>query len=482
MKKANIIFILSDQHNKKVMGNAGDPFIKTPNLDWLASEGTSLKNCYCGSPLCVPSRSSILSGLLPSNTGVFNNMQCLRSDEATFVHSLAIAGYETVLCGRMHFNGPDQRHGFEKRFVGDITPSFPGRKNEVYGCLEGTTGQNAIAIEKSGPGHSNVLSFDDDVLSSACNYLEERKDERSLFMTVGFYGPHCPYVCPKELFDYYYNLLPEPNMLNEDEKKKLHPAVKKWIKNRGIERVTAEDIKRVRASYYGMVTYLDTQIGVLMEKIKKTVGLENTLIIYASDHGDNIGYHTLFWKTNFYEEAVSVPVIFSYPGHIEKGKSITELTSLLDFAPTLINFCNGPALPKYNGEDIYPTLQGGDTINNDRCIISQLGDVKGDNPSAMIRKGDWKLVSHYGYKNPQLFNLNEDPYESTDLSNDERFNHIMEELLKELSLYWDGETVNELVQTSISKIRILKQWTKETNLEGIEEWQGDADNNYIRYN
>ena len=123
--KKHIVFLFSDQHNPNVAGFAGDPWVRTPNLDRLAASGTVFGNCYCASPLCVPSRAAMLSSRLPSNTGIINNFQCLPSDRVTFVHSLAIAGYDTVLSGRMHFIGPDQRHGYEKRLVGDITPSFP---------------------------------------------------------------------------------------------------------------------------------------------------------------------------------------------------------------------------------------------------------------------------------------------------------------------------------------------------------------------
>ena len=111
MKKPNIVFILSDQHNGEILGAAGDKWIRTPNIDALADSGVNCANAYCNSPLCVPSRSSMLSGLLPDKTGIFNNTQSLRGDRATFVHCLAASGYETVLCGRMHFVGPDQRHG-----------------------------------------------------------------------------------------------------------------------------------------------------------------------------------------------------------------------------------------------------------------------------------------------------------------------------------------------------------------------------------
>ena len=153
-KVANhIVLVLSDQHNPKITGFSGNTLIRTPTLDFLAAGGTSLSNCYCASPLCVPSRAAMLAGVLPS-------------DRATFVHSLGIAGYETVLCGRMHFVGPDQRQGYMKRFVGDITSPFVGGGFDL-GFLKKADEQSRSALEKAGPGNSSVLDYDQEVFEQA---------------------------------------------------------------------------------------------------------------------------------------------------------------------------------------------------------------------------------------------------------------------------------------------------------------------------
>ena len=124
----DILFIISDQHSYKVQGNAGNTIIKTPNLDRLAKDGTVMRDCYAACPLCVPSRLSMLSGQYPSKIHAMDNQAVLDSGIATFVHALNAGGYDTTLCGRMHFIGPDQRHGFTKRLVGDITPTIFGNE------------------------------------------------------------------------------------------------------------------------------------------------------------------------------------------------------------------------------------------------------------------------------------------------------------------------------------------------------------------
>jgi choline-sulfatase len=481
MKKPNIIYVLSDQHNFEISGFMGDGYVKTPNIDKLAKNGVSMGNCYCNSPLCVPSRSSMLSGLLPTETGIYNNMQCLPTDRATLVHSLSVAGYDTVLCGRMHFSGPDQRHGFEKRLVGDITSSFMGVDNELemYEVFRGASYQARIGIEKSGSGSSAVLKFDTAVTQAACDYIQDREDERPLFMMVGMYAPHCPYVAPKRWYDYYYNTLPIPEVISEKEKKALHPAIQKWIELRGVGDVTAEELRRVRAAYYAMITFMDENTGRIMQAVEKYLGLANTVIIYGSDHGDNIGEHGLFWKTNFYEGSSRVPLIFSWDGVFPKDCWMHELTSLIDMAPTLLDIARAKPLPVMHGESLLSSLKTGKEISKGRTVISLLADIKGDVPSAMIRKGDYKLVIHYGYEQPQLFNITKDPKELNDIGTDPRFAETIQRLKEELFQYWQPDKAYRDLNISIEHYKLIKEWINNVGWTPVEEWKTQKGDNYL---
>jgi len=479
--KPNIIFILSDQHNPAVMGNAGDPVARTPQLDRLFTEGASLDSCYCASPLCVPSRSAMLSGLLPSRTGVYNNMQALNTCNATFVNSLTVGGYETVLSGRMHFVGWDQRHGFEKRLVGDITPCFVGGDNEreIYGDFMRSSGQNMTSIKKSGAGHSAVLDFDRDVINASMVYLQNRKDDRPLFMTVGLYGPHCPYIAPKELYDYYYEHLDEIPFMDLESKAAMHPAIRKWYDNRSLEAITKEDVKRIRAAYYAMVEYMDGLIGELREAIEQTLGLENTVIIYGSDHGDNIGEHGLFWKTNFYEGSARVPMVFVKSDLFPAGRHVTGLTSLLDLAPTLLELTESASLPQYDGISLLSCLMAEQEVPSDRKVISLCSDIKGDEPSAMIRYQQYKLVQHAGYQTCQLFNIDEDPQELNDLGTNSAYKDVVAQLMSDLSQYWNSQEAQQQLKRSKVHFTLMKQWFELVQPPLVEEWRGNPANNYL---
>lgn len=478
--KPNIVFILSDQHNSQILGSAGDPYVRTPHLDALYSEGTSLEKCYCASPLCVPSRSAMLSGLLPSKTGVFNNMQALPTNNATFVNALTVGGYETVLSGRMHFVGWDQQHGYEKRFVGDLTPCFVGADNEeeIYGDFKRSSGQNMTSIKKSGAGNSAVLDYDRDVTDAACSYLQERSDDRPLFMTVGFYGPHCPYIAPKELYDYYYELLPEIPFFDAEKKGKMHPAIRSWYDNRKMDAITKDDVRRIRAAYYALVEYMDTLIGEIVQKAKETLG-PDTLFIYGSDHGDNIGEHGLFWKTNFYEGSSHVPFVFAQKGTIPAGKTIKGVTSLLDVAPTLLELTGSPALPAYDGQSLVPCLLGNEEIALDREVVSFCSDIKGDEPSAMIRLGAYKFVQHAGFEVCQLFDMEKDPQEREDLGSDAAYAHLIADFKQRMKKYWDPEVAQKELAISKSHFSLMKSWFDITKPDIVGEWRGDVSRNYL---
>lgn len=476
----HIIYILSDQHNPYCAGFAGNQLADTPNLDRLAAGGVSFANCYCNSPLCVPSRSSLLAGRLPVKTGVYNNLQCLRTDEATFATCLTVGGYETVLAGRMHFVGYDQRHGFEKRLVGDVGPSFPRpqRQKSLYGFLHGTPDQSRVSIDKSGAGESAVTYFDRAVTDAACSYLRNREDSRPLFLMVGYYNPHCPFVAPQQYYDKYYERLKNCCEAEQVDLDSVHPAIRKFLELRGIERITDEELHRVRAAYYANVEYLDSLIGEIICSAKENLGTENTIILYGSDHGEMLGAHGMFWKSNFYEESARVPMIISWPGHYRQGVTSKDLVSLVDLAPTLSDMGHITHLPAEDGRSLLPLLTGQGEWE-ERAVLSMLIDLKGDRPSAMIRKGNYKLIKWCGYDLPMLFDLTADPQEENNLAARPEYRAITEQLTFELVENWKEEEAIVCLEQGKKQADMLKKWTAAVCPDYPEEWWCPSENNYI---
>lgn len=481
-KQPNIVFILSDQHNASVMANAGDPYINTPNMDRLASTGVKFQNCYCGSPLCVPSRMSLLTGKLPENCRVYNNNQTLHSDFATFAHSANIAGYETILSGRMHFYGADQYHGFEQRLVGDNTPLYHGYDiiKENFGALWTSVLQKREGLTNAGHGDSAVFHFDNDVVDGTIEFLEKREDERPLLLTVGLFAPHPPFVGKKDRFEYYQSILPDAHV-DADFKEKLHPAAAQWLIERGVYEVTTEEWRNMRAAYYSMVEFLDENVGRVLDSVEKTLGLENTIIVYGSDHGEGLGINGIPWKGTFYDCSAKVPLIVSYPKEYKQNVVIDELTSLLDLSATFTDITGGPALPDAEGMSLIEVLKGEGHIAKDRAVISQVGTYPGkaDKPSAMIRKGNYKLISYYGFEVPQLFDLSIDPYEVNNLAELPEYESVVCELAKELGDTWNPELAYQFCVNSSKNFQILTKWSNTTNFPMPKRWEVDPKVNHL---
>ena len=478
-RRPHIVFIFSDQHNPFVLGSQDDAVVRTPNLDRLSAAGVELDNCYCASPLCVPSRSALLTGQHPTRTGIFTNLQSIPSEQPTLAHVLTLAGYRTVLAGRMHFVGPDQRHGYAERLVGDITPSTTGLRKDVYGpYLRGTSGQTRVAVEHSGPGSSAVLQYDAAVVDAACDRIAAQDPDEPLFLTVGTYGPHCPYVCPPDLFEHYYQALPRPEDWSEF-KESVHPAVRLWYQNRRVMDVDLESVHRARAAYYGMVELIDRAVGQIIEAVERSLGLEDTVVIYASDHGDMIGDKGLFWKSNLYDGSARVPAILAWPGAFCPGKRIGGLTSLLDLAPTLIELTGAPALPDMDGESLLDVLTVPEAqIDPQRVVTSYCADMKGDLPSAMVRRGPYKLVAHYQHEVQQLYNLEADGREVNDLGADPAYAGLRAELAVTLA-DWDPAAAYELIQRAAAWRGLIAQANVAAGVLYPDEWYADVGGNVV---
>jgi choline-sulfatase len=467
----NILVLISDQHNPHVLGCTGDPLVRTPNLDRLASEGTLFEHCYCPSPLCVPSRMSFMTSRYPSHNEVWTNRCTLRSDIPTFAHGLGVAGYETILSGRMHFVGPDQRHGFERRIMGSLSPTYVGSPfNALPRELLNATGQSREAVEVSGPGRTGYQYYDEMVAEATVSFLKEageQQRERSFCLTAGFVLPHCPFICPRDDFEYYLDRVPLPEV-PDGYYEGLHPAVKAWRKNRRVEDLTEDEIRRARAGYYGIVTHFDRQVGKVLDALEESGLADNTVVIYTSDHGEMAGENGMWWKSNFYEGAASVPLIVSWPGRIPEGQRLNQVVNLVDIGPTLLELAGSPPLPQVDGRSFAPLLLGGEADWRDETFSEHHAD-QGVPATRMIRRGPWKLV-HYDGHRPQLFNLDDDPNEFHDLGEDPRYADLMRDLTECVLADWSALRIGETLERRESAIRLITEWVDAVHPATPEQW------------
>ncbi len=451
MNAPNIVLIMSDQHNPGIAGYEGNNIIRTPNLDMLARRGVAFSNLYCPSPLCVPSRTGFMTAQYPSAVNVWSNTSILSSHVPTFANKLDESGYETVLCGRMHFDGPDKFHGFAKRIYGDCDYFLT---DEIKG--EGTyktCGQTKYAVQVSGYGKAGYEAFDSKTTQKACDLIKTwTRGTKPCCMVTGYVLPHNPLICSKELFDFYYEKL---STQGNDKNSELNPAIAKWRKNRGVDELTPEENRRALAAYYGLISQMDENIGKIIEAVDNSPLAENTIIIYCSDHGDCANEHGLWWKSNYYDASARVPLIISCPALFDSNKRVDNVASLLDLPSTLLDIAGTENLPKASGQSLKKFLKA-DTRPKDwpNEIFSEYNGDFGEHPSCMIRSGKWKLMYYPEFNSHLLFDMENDPCEINDLAGNKKYAEVAETLIAKILERWSPEKAlkaqtGELVQREI---------------------------------
>lgn len=305
-KKLNILYIMADQLAAPLMKIYNpDSVIKTPNLDALAAKSIQFDSAYCPSPLCGPSRMSMVTGQLPMKIGAYDNAAQILSDAPTYAHYLRREGYETVLAGKMHFV-MDQKHGYERRLTTDIYPGDFGWAADWDADIEDPKQRlewyhNASSIEQAGVCiRSNQLDFDEEVMSESTQFLYDYArgptDQRPFCLTVSLTHPHDPYTIEEDYWNMYEDVeidLPKvPRIPNEEQdphSKRLLKVCDLWDKE-----FSDEQIKRARRAYYGAVSYVDNCVGKLLDVLRKCRLAEDTIIVFSGDHGDMLGERGLW--------------------------------------------------------------------------------------------------------------------------------------------------------------------------------------------
>lgn len=474
----DILIFMSDQHAGFLSGYAGDPIVRTPALDKLARDGTVMENAYTSCPLCVPARMSMLSGQMPSLNGVLDNGGSIPPEQPTFLHALGIAGYETVLCGRMHFDGPDQRHGFSKRIMGELTPVWPGyRKNimkerQLYAMTFAEPG----ALKIIGGGNSPVLEYDRAVTEAALAYLSQ-PHERPQCIVVGTYAPHFPYVAPPELYSYYDSRVELPRSMS-------HACDYDYPPYRGRHwDETPETVHAVRAAYWAMTEFMDSLIGRVREKWQEYLKMNGRegVFVYLSDHGDSCGTRGMYGKTSFFEPSVHIPMIFEGEG-IPAGRKLSGPVSIMDIGPTLCEMAGAELPPRQQGISLWPAITGKESQDTQRVVLSDasmIENVEGKKvPGRMAVADGFKYITYAGYeKDDLLFDLRNDP--------DELHNCILEypEIARSLSdavhKGWEPQKILASWKQRSEGLAMVTRWTMEQDMDESERWKTtDASRDY----
>lgn len=405
VKKPDILMFMSDQHAYSYTGFTGHPVLETPNLDRIARSGVSFDNMYTSCPLCVPARLSMITARMPSNIGVMNNPSLISEDTATFLHALVAAGYETVLCGRMHFKGCDQLKGFSRRIFPELLPSFWGKMcapSRYLGRFAGTFAEYHC-LDYTGADYSPVLEYDEHVIDAALRYLSDEHDKPQ-FILVGTYGPHFSYVAPEAYYNKYLGRVPAPVATDASVDYEM-PAIRHKQ-----QFPPAETLDSARAAYCGMIDKLDGQIGAVYDRYQTYLSSSGRqgIFIYTSDHGDQVGERSLFGKKTFFEDSAKIPFFITGAG-IPAGVRCAQAAGIIDIAPTILRIALAQALPLQDGRAL------DDDAPDTRFALSEC--VIDDNPNGptlgrMVKMDCWKYITYSGYERYDLlFNTRDDPHE-----------------------------------------------------------------------
>lgn len=492
-QRPNLLYIHTDQHNPYVTGCYGDPLVQTPNLDRLAANGVVFENTYCNSPICVPSRMSMLTGRHPYQNEVWTNSHSLASGIPTLAHAMGAAGYRPVLIGRMHAVGPDQLHGYAERLVGDHSGNHIGGRGPDRGVLDGTAGPERVSVVKSGPGQSAYQVHDEYVTAATVDYLnrlgvKKRADGKldPFSLTVGFMLPHPPYVARQEDYAVYADRMIMPQKPAPFDAVK-HPFLRAWREHTGIVEVTEAEIRRSRAAYWGLVHRVDRMIGQILQALETNGLADDTLIVYTSDHGDMQGEHGLWWKHVFYEESVKVPLIVAWPGVIPGGQRCERVVSALDVNATILDALGAPPLPNSPGRSFLGLISKArvataweDIAFSEYCADEYV-PFKIDNGKTyqrMIRQDEWKLIYYHGLE-PQLFHLAADPGELVDRAQDPACQAVRQALLARLLEDWNPEVIAVKMAGKRADNAVLRAWARQTNPPDQYRWELRPEMNYL---
>ncbi len=428
----NILVICSDEHHPGFAGYRGHPFVRTPNLDRLARQGTRFTRACCNSPVCTPSRMSFITGKYVHEIGSWMIGVPLDPAEMTWPRALEQAGIPTTMLGKMDFCGPYQDGGFGSYRIIEVRPAWKvyPRDTPWAARLEGYTRRDKRAHllhagvrednETDGHhGHDDKLGFydhDRHVTDWALEYLREKGAHRSdtpWHLYVGLLYPHWPFCVPRKYFDMYY---PDQLRLPHDASfpnENLHPALRHFQRALDLGEVTEDMVRRTVAAYQGMITCMDDMIGRILDELDAQGLADDTYVIYTSDHGESLGDHGLFYKQCSYEGPVGVPLIIRGPD-IPWGKDVADPVSLVDLYPSVLDMAGLDWHSGRPGVSWLPLVRGQAHERPDYAFSEFHGNFFKHDWYMLVR-GRYKYT-YYSGERPSLFDVAADPLENNDVA------------------------------------------------------------------
>jgi iduronate 2-sulfatase len=424
--RPNVLFIISDDLNNS-LGCYGHPQVKSPNIDSLANRGVRFERSYCQFPLCGPSRNSMLTGLYPNSTGILQNSQIFRQtipEQISLPQAFRRAGYFAARIGKLyHYNVPKSigtnGHDDPGSWEMELNPAGCDRLLEEPDIFSLSPNNFGGTLSWYASPRGDLLHTDGMQASEAEWVLERcaRDKSRPFFLAVGFFRPHTPYVAPAAYFDGYpKEAMPLVQGVEEDVKDLPADALGSHKKEH--ELLTDDLRQQAIQAYFASITFMDAQVGRILNKLDELGLAENTIVVFTSDHGYHLGEHGLWQKMSLFEESARVPLIIAAPGVAKNGGVAATPVGLIDLYPTLTKLCGVAAPENIQGQDLGPILSDPTEVGRGWALsqVTRGGRGKGT-LGYTLRTPRWRYTEwDQGNRGRELYDHENDPLEQTNLA------------------------------------------------------------------
>ncbi len=445
-EKPNVLFIGIDDLNTAISA-FDNPKVKTPNIEALARRGMAFTRAYCQFPLCSPSRTSAITGLRPETTGVLSNNILWRTkspDAVSLPQHFSDNGYESILIGKM-LHGPDNEKGAGwDRMVRQMEGiKLSGKKGrELQGILTDKikAGKKPAPMDKYyqwGPsGLEGTDEMDGRFAVQAIKVLAEQRD-KPFFLAVGFGKPHLPWTAPDRFFEMYPPESVDPPDVPPDEWKNLPEPIRKPPMSNLMNRpVTTELVRSLRRAYQSCCSYVDYNVGLVLDSLRENGLEQDTVVVLWSDHGSMVGSHGSWGKNSLWEESCRVPLIVAAPWIAENaGKPCSRFVELVDMYPTLSDLCGLPEPEKVEGLSMAPLLRDPGRPWK-KAAFSTVQAKDKSYIGRGLRTEKWRYSEYNGPEHAELYDREADPGEANNLAGKKEYADVVAELSSLLSQGW----------------------------------------------
>lgn len=448
MSAQNVVVIMSDEHDPRMLGCAGHPFIHTPNLDTLAARGVRFSNAYTPSPICVPARAAFATGKRVHQIRHWDNAMGYTGTHRGWGHVLQDQLIRVESIGKLHYRAKEDPTGFDAEH---LPMHVVGGHGMVWASI-----RDPYILQPDGPrmlgeviggGESSYTAYDRSVTQCAVDWLHAAHDDsRPFVLYIGLVAPHFPLVAPEEFYKLYpLDMIPEPK-LHPSTGYRRHPWVQEYVDFMDSESRFKNSQERLMAfaAYFGLCSWLDHNVGQIMSALRDSGLEDHTHLIYTSDHGDNLGARGVWGKSTLYQESVAVPMILAGP-HITPKVCETPV-DLLDLYPTILQGAGLDPTPEMEGRPGRSLFDlASSAPDPDRPIFSEYHAAGSNSAGYMLRKGRWKY-HYYVRHRPELFDLEADPQELHDLGADSTHSNVVRNMHAALLEICDPLAVDALAR------------------------------------